>query len=438
MRAKLLALPALLMALGSLGACSKPTALPELPGLGSRIAFDYQHLDQADLDYLSRFDVVVTHDLAGPQTVERLKKGGAKLFFYEWLPALYYTDHPGPWERQVHRERRQWTLDPEESDPDPMGKKIGCKDYFYDMADDALLARRVEHLARKAKSGGYDGIFFDWGSGWHALEENGYRFATAAFQRRHPGVRYDDRVNAFLGMLRAKGLYIALNGAFRSAHAQLEQHADLDVVESMFTSEQCQNPIEAVVVGEGAQSVCETSFTPLSRALELAARLPREARSVNPKVRFLFLNYALPHFRPTGEQIAGESSYGKGADRQALYFGLALSYLGDASGFSCGPDVSLPYPRDGIYLQDLGAPAGPPRPLGQSAVLRPFARGFVIAGERRATLEVAVPAGVRSVRDLYAAKRLAVSRGRALLELAPEEYPSGSTHPMGRIYLYDY
>jgi hypothetical protein len=462
------------VALGcALGGCARPAAHPEHPGLGSRIAFDYHPLSDADLDYLSRFDVVVTHDLADPKTVGRLKSAGAKLFFYEWLPGFYYTRAPGPWERRVHRLRRQWTLDPEDNDPDPMGKKFGCKDYFYDMANEELLAQRVEELAAKAKNGGYDGIFFDWGSGWYALKENGYRFATEAFERRHPGIRYDDRVGAFLGMLRAKGLYIALNGAFRSDGAQLDRYADLDIVESMFTSDQCRPPEAAVaapakagqagqageaaagesrateaaadeaaagIAGAGAadRAGCQTSFTALPRALELATRLPLKARAVNPGLRFLFLNYALPRHRASGEIRAEEKVSAKEIDRQALYYGLALSYLGGASGFTCGPDVSLAFTRDAIFLKDLGAPLGPLRSLNNGSYLRLFAKGFVAAGERRTRLEVEVPAGVRYVWDPYLSRKLGVSRGRVQLELTPENHPPETANPMGRIYLYEY
>ena len=479
-----LRLIALLALACALGGCARAAALPEHPALGSRIAFDYHPLSEADLDYLSRFDVVVTHDMADPKTVARLKSAGAKLFFYEWLPGFYYTRAPGPWERRVHRQRRQWTLDPEDNDPDPMGKKFGCKDYFYDMANEELLAQRVEQLAAKAKNGGYDGIFFDWGSGWYALKENGYRFATDAFERRHPGVRYDDRVSAFLGMLRAKGLYIALNGAFRSEGAQLDRYADLDIVESMFTSDQCRHPEAAVpapakagaaagsgltgagiavLTGQAAagessdteaaageateadalaaaapRAGCQTSFTALPRALELATRLPLKARAVNPGLRFLFLNYALPRYRAPGEIGAGEKAPAKETDRQALYYGLALSYLGGASGFTCGPDVSLAFTRDAIFLKDPGTPLGPLRPLEQGGYLRLFTKGFVAAGERRTRLEVEVPAGVRFVWDPYLSRKLGVSRGRVRLELAPENHPQASANPMGRIYLYEY
>jgi hypothetical protein len=429
---------AALCALFFLGACTKPVALTKRPGLGSRIAFDYFPLTDGDFDYLSRFDVVVTHDIANARSVARLKRAGAKLFFYEWLPALYYTKSPGPWERRVYEQRRQWTLDPEDDAPDPMGAKFGCKDYFYDMADKELLAQRVEQLAHKAKSGGYDGIFFDWGSGWYALRENGYRFATEAFERRHPGVSYDDGVSDFLGRLRAKGLYIALNGAFRSDNAQLEQQADLDIVESMFTSDECRNPFEALVAGEGIGTVCETSFTPLSRALELANRLSGKARAMNPKVRFMFLDYARPLYRQAGSDVSGKKIFAREADRQALYYALALSYLADASGFTCGPDVNLPERLDDIFFQDLGAPLGPATAPDRDSRLRRFTKGFVVVSAHRTGLEAEVPARVRGVRDPYSNKTIAVSGNRVQLELIPEDYPSRVEHPIGRIYLYEY
>jgi len=427
-----------LLTLFFLGACTKNVALTEHPRLGSRIAFDYHPLTEVDLDYLSRFDVVVTHDIADARSVARLKRAGAKLFFYEWLPATYYTKSPGPWERMVYERRQQWTLDPEDDAPDPMGAKFGCKDYFYDMADEELLVQRVDQLVRKARSGGYDGIFFDWGSGWYALQENGFRFATEAFERRHPGVRYDDRVSDFLGRLRSKGLYIALNGAFRSENAQLERQADIDVVESMFTSDECRNPFEALVAGEGIGKVCETSFTPLPRAFEVGTRLSNKARAMNPNVRFMFLDYAMPLYRQTRANVAGKKEYAREPDRQALYYALTLSYLSDASGFTCGPDVSLPEQRDDIFFLDLGSPLGPATAKAKESRLRLFTKGFVVAAAHRTRMETPVPAGVRGVWDPYRNKMLAVSGNKVQLELIPDDYPSRAEHPTGRIYLYEY
>lgn len=425
----------LLFLLFSQSACLDAAGKGAPREVGNRVAFDYHPLSPQDVEYLSRFQVVVTHDVADRRTVKALKAHGARLFFYEWLPALYYTDQPGPWERLVYQSRAAWTLDPEDRDPNPMGDKFGCKDFFYDMADAKLREARVEHLVRKTRAGGYDGIFFDWGSGRYSLTENGYRFATDAFDRRHPGAGYDQEVNLFLARLKEKGVRVILNGAFRSQGGVLGRHADLDVVESMFTSESGPSPFPAAAGKEGAAGR-ETGYADFERSLELAVELPQRARGANPGLRLLFLNYAQPFYRKAGDGEA--ASHSKAVDRQALFYGQALSYLGGASGFTAGADVSLDHVKDDLFFCDLGAPAGELLRLGRDGAMRRFRKGLVVAARRKASWEIAVPSDVRGVRDLYQGVKLPLREHRVRVTLEPEQYASGKSRPMGRIYIYEY
>lgn len=405
--------------------------------LGPRVAFDYYPLTGDDVDYLSWFDVIVTHDLQDAETVKALRAGGGKVFFYEWLPAFYYDGNPDSWERRVYRNRETWTLDPDDSDPDPMGERYQCRDFFYDMANRRMIARRIDHLSRLAKKHGYDGIFFDWGSGWHALQEHDYTFLTEEFERRHPNVTYDQGVASFLRGLRRKGLYVILNGGFRSENAQLDRYADADVVESMFTTDECDSPQEIYVEGEGVQEVCDTWFNDVTSSADLAQRLPSRAAAVNPDIRFFFLNYAFPFYRDTGvTDYTGEKVYERTPDRQAIFYALALSYLGNAGGFTNGPYVSLEDVRDDVYLESLGTATGDPMEIGDTAFLRHFTSGFVVVSDEDMTTDVEIPSGVTAVIDLYDSNRIEVSAGSVDITLTSETYPSGSKHPIGRIYRY--
>lgn len=436
MTARMLRRALLLLLLLSQSACLDAAGKGAPGELGKRVAFDYHPLSPGDAEYLSRFQVVVTHDLADGRTVKSLKARGARLFFYEWLPALYYTSRPGPWERLVHRNRAAWTLDPRDRDPDPMGDKFGCRDYFYDMADAALREARVKHLVRKMRAGGYDGIFFDWGSGRYSLAENGNRFATDAFDQRHPGVDYDRQANLFLARLKEEGVRVIMNGAFRSQGGEMGRHADLDVVESMFTSESGPSPLPADAAKEGGEALRETGYADFERALELALSLPEKARASNPGLRLLFLNYARPFYPKSEEGPAFPLK--KTVDRQALFYGQALSHLGGASGFTAGADVSLAYVKDELFFSDLGEPAGELSRLGRDGALRRYANGFAVAAGGEGSWEIEVPSAVRGVRDLYRGVRLPVAKQRVRVTLKSEEYASGKSRPMGRIYIYEY
>jgi len=418
--------------------CFNSPATREVQTLGSRIVFDYHPLTDTDVDYLSKFDIIVTHNLESKSIVKRLKASRGKIFFYEWLTAFYYVDKPGPWERMVYMNRDKWTLDPRESDPNPMGDRLHCKDFFYDMGNDDLIEQRVNYLADQAKSHGYDGIFFDWGSGWHSLQENGYTFLTKEFERRHPEKKYNDGVNLFLRKLKEKGLLIIVNGGFRSENAEIDRYADVDIVESMFTTDQCDKSSRIDIEKEGIRKACETWFNTLDRALELAERLPKKAATANKDIKFLFLNYAFPYYRQTQKPGTSDNNYQKTVDRQAIYYSLALSYLGNASGFTNGPDVSLAYVMDEVYFKSIGDPAGKIVRLDESTVLRYYSAGFVVASEVEKKLEITLPAGVKTVYDLYGSSRINVLLGKVLISMRPENYPSGAKYPMGRIYIYEY
>jgi hypothetical protein len=407
--------------------------------LGTKIAFDYHPLTADDIDYLSRFDIIVTHNLEEKGIVKRLKNRSGKLFFYEWLPALYYTGNPASWERLVYKNKEKWTLDPKDSAPNPMGDKLHCKDYFYDMADDELIEQRVNYLVHQAKSHGYDGVFFDWGSGWYSLQENGYTFLTDEFARRHPKIRYNDRVNMFLGKLREKGLLVILNGGFRSENAELDRNADVDIVESMFTSDQCGTSSWIDEGKEGVQKACETWFNTLEKSLDLAERLPKKAASANQNIRFIFLNYAFPYHRLASNRKTTDILYEKTADRQAIYYSLALSYLGNTSGFTNGTDVSLLHVKDEVYFNSVGSATTALLRPNKSSALRYFSYGFVVAAEKEKRLEIALPPGVKSVLDLYnSSTRINASFGKVSVLMKPEKYLSGAKYPMGRIFLYEY
>lgn len=427
---------------GCSGTSSKASPSASVSGSVKKIAFNYHPSSAEELDYLSRFDIIVTHDPQDENTVKQIKSKGGKILFYEWLPAFYYCADPTPWQRLVYQNKDIWTLDPGDNDPNPMGDKIKCKDYFYDMADDGLISRRVEYLTNKAREYGYDGVFFDWGGGWYELNERKYTFLTDAFEKKHNRQAYEDKINQFIKKLKQNGLLVALNGGFRSENAKLDTYADIDIVESMFTADICDTSYDIQLTPEEQQKVCDTWFNTTQASLKLATQLPRMARAVNPNISFLFLNYAFPFYKETAESVSNDNGnpriYERAPDRQAIFYGLAMSYLGNASGFTNGFDVSLSYVKDDVFFTQIGTPRDNVVKVADDVYLRRFSGGFVMVSERDGSHEVSVPSGVVKIIDLYSGNQLHTSHDKVTVTFTSETYPSGKIHPQGKIFIYGY
>jgi len=188
--------------------------------------------------------------------------------------------------------------------------------------------------------------------------------------------------------------------------------------------------------------VCDTWFNTTRASLELATKLPRMARAVNPNISFLFLNYAFPFYKETPEGVSNDNgnhrTYERTPDRQAIFYGLAMSYLGNASGFTNGPDVSLSYVKDDVYFTQIGTPKDDVVKVADGIYLRYFSGGFVMVSERNGSHEVSVPSGVVKAIDLYSGKQINTSHYKVTVTFTSETYPSGKTHPQGKIFIYGY
>ncbi|NUQ13685.1 MAG: hypothetical protein HUU33_00005 [Flavobacteriales bacterium] len=109
-------------------------------------AFHYAStLSDAELQWLSRFEVVVPGDILPAAQVSALRAAGAKLFFYEWATGLYIDDPtrlaPGSWEATVWANRARWLLNPDAPDAGPDGR---WRTYYYDPAPADLRAARID------------------------------------------------------------------------------------------------------------------------------------------------------------------------------------------------------------------------------------------------------------------------------------------------------
>jgi hypothetical protein len=426
--------------LACLTACSSYSGLHERQNI--KVAFQYFKPSKVELAFLSRFDIVVTGKFLDSETVALLKSKKVKLLYYDWLPAFYYCGGHTDWEEMAYQNRLFWTLDPAESDPNPMGDAYGCTDFFYDMAADDMIDARVEHIVSEIQTHQYDGVFFDWGSGWYAFQENNYQFLIKEFPKRHPGIDYNERASEFLKKLRERNVLIMLNGGFRSEGSKMDTYADFDIVESMFTTTDCKKSFEIYTAQEGVRKACETTFNAAPVSLNLAASLPAKAQSVNPKIRFIFLNYAFPFYKDAGKKTLTKNKeytvYEKTPDRQAIYYALACSYMGDSTGFVNGPEVSLDSVMDDVYFLPIGKAVGKVMKIMDNVYVRYFSKGLVIVSEGDTAFELAVPVGKSGVFDLYEKKRVEIKNNKLAAHPASRVYPSGSKRPIGRIYLYEH
>jgi hypothetical protein len=120
------------------------------------IAFHYApSLTPAELEWLSRFDVLVTHDPLPKPQVDALHKRGTRLALYEWSVA-FYASKATPWQKALAQSARL--------NRNPLRGHVGAEDadaFYYDPASRAHERDRAVAIARRLKTIGYDGVFFD-------------------------------------------------------------------------------------------------------------------------------------------------------------------------------------------------------------------------------------------------------------------------------------
>jgi hypothetical protein len=183
------------------------------------VAFHYgPALTQTQLDWFSRFHVLVTHDPLPKEQVAELHRRGTKLALYEWSVA-YYASRP----------QRLPVL----NDNKPLRGGAGAEDldaYYYDPAARHFAASRTRLLAARLREIGYDGLFFDT-----TTAQSVHPDALAEYSRRHPDIPYDQAFARFLQTLREelKDGVILTNQGYRAAGHYLP-YVDYDVTESLF------------------------------------------------------------------------------------------------------------------------------------------------------------------------------------------------------------
>lgn len=316
--------------LGALAAASLPIASAKPARQG--VAFHYQaHFAPRQLDWYTRFEILVTGSILSPRQTAALKRG-PKLVAYEWSSAYYQGDAvsaPLEWQRNVEKRGSRWLL----TDRPLTGASAenGRLAQWYDFGSDELIYQRAAYLADRMVRAGYDGYFFDT-IGEQCLPAD----VLAAFKKRYPGSDYNQRQGVFLKTLRSllpAGKLIFLNQGYRHAE-HLLPHADLDLSESYFT-------YLANGGGTGfrpwhdAARPWESVKTPMENLIAPALRK-------HPRVRMVHVNYA-----------AGAA----GDVARARRYSLACARLFGQEAYTIAPGEPAAE-EDEHYGIDLGPPLG--------------------------------------------------------------------------------
>jgi hypothetical protein len=406
------------------------------------IAFDYETPSKSEIEFLSKFKFIVTGEMLQKKKINLLKKNGAKLAYYEWLPADYFCSNDNDsWHKLVLEHLDSWVIDSNKDDPDPMGKKYECRDYFFSFSDDFIDAR-VQYLIDNVKKNGYDGLFFDWATGFNEFNDREYRFLIGEFNQKFPYLDYDAQVKKFLKKLKDSGMFIVLNRGFHSINAALDKYADFDVAESVFTTDDEEISKKIFVDNVELIEAFETNYETIDNALYYGEQFLGLAKSANSNIKFLFLNYAHPYYMKTGKTIFFKDKtyniYKKEVDRQAIFYSEALSYLLGGINFTVGSGVGLNYVKDDVYFYDLGEPLGDYETIKTNttnAYIRYFKKGIVIVGENSSL--ISIDAKHHScMYDHYNKRYVASQNGNFKIKLISKKYFNNKTQPIGRIFTY--
>lgn len=314
-------------------------------------AFHYQsHFAARQLEWYTRFEILVTGSILTPQQTAALRRG-PKLVAYEWSSAFYQGDAvsaPLEWQKKVESQGRRWLL----TDRPITGASAenGRLAQWYDFGSDELIYQRAAYLADRLVRAGYDGYFFDT-VGDQCLPAE----VLAAFQKRHPGMDYNQRQGLFLKNLRSllpNGGLIFLNQGYRHAD-HLLPYADLDLSESYFT----------YIEGRG------TGFRPWHDPARpwQSVKTPMEnliapAMRKFPRVRMVHVNYAAGATHDVG---------------RARRYSLACARLFNQDAYTIVPGMPVAE-EDDYYSVSLGKPLGSyAEDASQPVAWREFERGVV-------------------------------------------------------------
>lgn len=295
------------------------------------IAFHYaKTLTPRELEWYSRFEVLVTHDPLPRSQVDALHRRGTKLALYEWAVA-YYASLATPWHRALPPLARL--------NHAPLHGHLGASNAGAHYYDPAVVHReRAEAIAKRLRAIGYDGVFLDT-----TTSESVHPSALEEFRRRHPDLDYDAAFERFLSALRRSVRLIVTNQGYRRAEHILP-YADWDVSESLITRAGKFRPWNDL-----KDRWNSTAF--------LMRHLIAPAQKKFPRVRFAHINYLAHPSREDIERI------------------VAIARLFDAEPVITTPSLDKAIESE-LFFLDLGRPRS--RKDSANGSRRRFEKGVIV------------------------------------------------------------
>jgi len=412
--------------------------------------YSYEYTPQ-EMAWLSRFDMVVTGRVMGPEQVLELRAAGCRLLYYEWLPA-FYAPAPREPEREFARallaEHPDWLLNPQEGLYGHSGA-AATPAHYYDMAAPGLSERRVKHLIAKARDNLYDGVFFDTTT-LASVHPTGQQ----TFKQRHPDASYDSLVAEMLDALGKADpeLILFSNQGYRQ-HAHYLPHVGFDLTESYMTSNAWAPEAEVYIEGEGLAKVKETHVNRWYNPDDLwksVAHYCRELitepiREHGYSPRICHLNYGHPRYVPTGATATVDGRehqvFKASLDREAIYYGLACALLlGHTGYYEASPGV----PADDVHFVDMGDPLGESYTFDEERGLawRLYENGIVAVNDSGAEATLAfeenpLPPGMTGLVDLFTGQEIPDFAEEPMVRLPVSRYvATARTVAAGRIFVY--
>ncbi len=440
------------------GESDGPTPTPALATRRGEYVTGLTDASDEDLAWMARFDVVHVGGLEDPlsasQMAELRAAGVQTILAYEWMPASYhYIDGSGddPMMAWAYAHRLTATLNP--NGPFPHCTESGydwCEDYYYDLGNPEVVSHRVKYLLDEVDRLGYDGLFFDWGSGRFIYEPE-YRTISQTYRSRHPDRPYVQAVADFYAALKsaAPDLIAQTNQGFREAERLLPL-VEYDMTESYITTDGYFSHT-LYVQGQGVVTVPQTVYYPLSDDpfdghltdtidyLDYLTAL--QDAHASPRFRgIVYMSYAAPDYVATGQTISGYEVYTATVPRNAIYFAYAVPKLAGQIAYTEVP-AEHHLERDGVYFLDLGSPLGETYERAADGYVRFYTLGLVLVGEWQSETEVIlrspyIPSNV-PVYDAFEEVWLTTGSGALTVTVRPRPDPlTGRMAPSGRVYLY--
>jgi hypothetical protein len=337
-----------------------------------RVAFCYSAvLDNAAMEWYTRFELVVTGGILARQETQKLLDRGCRPVAYEWSSAFYPGDPvsaPLEWQNVVLKEPDHWLLHPR-----PVGGGAaapGRTAYWYDFANPEMVRQRASDLAGRIIANGYAGVFLDT-LGFDQLPDE----MRSEFITRHKGVDYDRMQGSFLASLRARlgpDRLIFSNQGYRQATHFLP-HVNLDLTESYFTAVSGNATLFRPF--NDSRRPWESIYTPMEQLVAPASRR-------FPMVEFVHLGYA----GGTANEI-----------RRAISYNYAAAKLWNHQAYLMMSSAQTE--QDQVYFADLGRPVSSTFSVDerQRVAWREFENGLVALNQGQEA--AVVPGGRHRLQD---------------------------------------